>query len=246
MTNIYIYDQELSGRKYQKLLERLETRLTDLGIGGKIYRLAPLTRLEAVMKDELVKKPKTLIAVGGDALISRLAGLTAGTNIPLGIIPVGSSMIADGFGITTENACRTLAARRIVTLDIGRVNGQHFFVCRAVISANNPGLILDGELNVEAEGKVLIEAVNITGDEYGYRGTQPQGDDGRLNVYILKTEKSLLRKEISQSAFICKQLEITKGATAAQLDGATEINLPKSIEVVPGLLTVIVGKDRTF
>lgn len=246
MTNIYIYDQELSGRRYQKLLERLETRLTDLGIGGKIYRLAPMTRLESAIKDELAKKPKTIVAVGGDALISRLAGLIAGTKIPLGVIPIGASMIADGFGITTENACKTLAARRIVSLDIGRVDGQHFFVCRAVINAINPSLILDGELTVEAEGKALIEAVNITGDEYGYLGSQPLADDGRLNAYILKTEKGLLRKDISQSAFICKQLEIVKGATKIELDGATEINSARSIEVVPGLLTVIVGKERKF
>jgi diacylglycerol kinase family enzyme len=246
MNNVYVYDQELSGRRYQKLLEQLETRLTDLGIGGKIYRLGPMTRLNDMAREELAHHPKTLVAVGGDVLISQLAGLVVGSNIPLGVIPVGKSMIADAFGITLENACRILAARRIVNLDIGRVDDKHSFVCRALINANNPSLSLDSELMVSVDGQVTIEAVNVIGDEYGYRGAWPKADDGRLNVYILKTESGMFKKDISQSAFICRKMSIKKGVTHVELDGGIIINGAKEIEIIPGMLPVIVSRDRKF
>ena len=48
MNNVYIYEHTLASKRYQKTLERLETRLTDLGLSGKIYRLAPMTRVEEI------------------------------------------------------------------------------------------------------------------------------------------------------------------------------------------------------
>jgi len=246
MNNIYVYDHELSGRRYQKLLEQLETRLTDLGIGGKIYRLGPMTSIESMAREELARHPKTLVAVGGDILISRLAGLMAGSKTPLGIIPIGKSMIADAFGINLESACRALAARRIINLDVGKIDNQQFFVCRTVIEAKDPALVLDNKLNVFASGKVTLEIVNAMGDEYGYRGAQPSADDGQLNVYILKTESGILKKDISQSAFVCKKLLIKSGLIKIEVDGGIPLQSAKEIEVVPKIFSAIVGKDRKF
>lgn len=246
MNNVYVYDQELGARRYQKLLERLETRLTDLGISGKIYRLGPMTRLEEMMRSELVKKPKTIVAVGGDALTSKMAGLMTGSDIPLAVVPIGRNMIADAFGVNLENACKVLAARRIVSLDVGRIDEQHSFICRALISANNPTLILDNNLTVKAEGRVLIEAVNVSGDEYGYRGPHPKSDDKQLNICILKTESGILRKEISQSVFVCKHVEIVNGATDVELDGSYKLPSIRSIDLHPKTLTAIVGRERSF
>jgi hypothetical protein len=64
MNNVYLYDQSLGAKRHQKLLEQLETRLTDLGISGKICRLGPMTRVEETVRQELVKKPKTIVVVG--------------------------------------------------------------------------------------------------------------------------------------------------------------------------------------
>ena len=246
MNNIYIYDQFLSARKYQKLLEQLETRLTDLGIGGKIYRLAPLTRFEDAVREELAKKPKTVVAVGGDALASRLAGALVGQNIAFGFIPIGTSMIADAFGISLENACRTLAARRLINVDLGIIDNKHNFVCRAEIKTINPKIIIDGELTATTEGSATIEAINIVGDDFGYRGAAPRADDGKLNAYILKSQGGFVTKEISQSSFVCKQLEIVSGVTKVLLDGGVELSSVKSLEISRRALTAIVGKERTF
>lgn len=246
MNNVYFYDQELSGRRHQKFLEQLETRLTDLGISGKICRLGPMTRIEEMVRQELAKKPKTIIVVGSDSLATRVASVMSGSLIPLAVIPVGKSLIAEAFGVNTENACKTLAARRIVRLDLGRVDNAYSFVCRALIQAIDPVISLDGELSVSAEGRVIIEIVNIVGDQYGYRGARPDPNDGKLNVYILKTENGLMRKEVSQSAFVCRQVHIVRGVTSLRLDDALEINGAKDITISSQGLEAIVGRERLF
>jgi diacylglycerol kinase family enzyme len=162
------------------------------------------------------------------------------------MIPIGASMVGDAFGVTLENACKTLAARRIVNLDLGRIDNKYFFVCRALVKAADPELSLDGTLTVTAQGRVSVEIVNIIGDQYGYRGARPQPDDGRLNVYILKTEGGLMRKEISQSAFVCRQIHVVRGALQVELDGGLEISGIKDIEISSKALTAIVGRERMF
>lgn len=246
MNNVYFYDQELSGRRHQKFLEQLETRLTDLGINGKICRFGPMTRVEESVRQELAKKPKTIIVVGSDALASRVASVLSGTNIPMAIIPIGKSMIAEAFGVNTENACKTLAARRIVNLDLGRIDNKYSFVCRANIKAIDPVLSLDGVITVQASGKTSIEVVNIVGDQYGYRGARPDPNDGKLNVYILKTESGFVRKEVSQSSFICRQVHIVRGVASLLLDDALEVSNAKDISISSKGLQAIVGRERMF
>jgi hypothetical protein len=205
-----------------------------------------MTRLDDMAREELARHPKTLVAVGGDVLISRLASLIIGSKTPLGIIPVGKSIMADAFGINLENACRILAARRIIELDVGRIDGQQSFLGQAIISTVNPSLVLDGELKVEVEGQALVEIVNLLGDEYGYRGAAPQADDGKLNIYILKSAGSVLKKDISQSSFVCRRISFKKGVTKIVLDGGIELKSIKEVEIVPKLLSAIVGKERKF
>src|SRR3989344_586653 len=50
---LYLYDAQLSGKPFQHALVRVETRLTDLGIGGKISRLSPLKNLRELIHDEV-------------------------------------------------------------------------------------------------------------------------------------------------------------------------------------------------
>ncbi len=91
-----------------------------------------------------------------------------------------------------------------------------------------------------------MEVVNIIGDQYGYLGAQPNPNDGKLNVYILKTESGVLRKAVSQSSFICKQVHIVRGVTSLQLDDALEVNNAKDITISSQGLQAIVGRERLF
>lgn len=247
MTNVYIYDHALSGSRYQKTLERLETRLTDLGLSGKIYRLGPMTRVNEIIRDEIRKAAKTITVVGGDALITKVASLMAGCEIPLAIIPLEKeSACALALGINLESACRILAARRIVRIDLGRTDSGATFLSEITFSARNPMIRIDGGITASTEGAAEIQVVNVLPDEFGYRGSRPSPEDGRLNAYILKTESGFLKKGISQSSIVCREIEILSGPLAGVIDGQLSVDKVTKISLIPRALSVIVGKERNF
>ncbi len=247
MNNVYIYDHTLAAKRYQKTLERLETRLTDLGISGKIYRLAPMTRVQEIVRDELKKASKTIVVVGGDRLITQVASLMNESHIPLGIIPIGEgSVCAKALGIDSENACRILAARRIVRIDLGRVNTGATFLSQLTVTANSPVLVIDSDITARTEGQTNIQIANVLPDDYGYKGPRVSPEDGRLNAYILKIQNGLFKKDVSQSSITCKQLELQSGPYSVTLDGGLEVSGVTTVSIYPQALSVIVGKERKF
>ena len=121
----------------------------------------------------------------------------ADSDIPLGILPVeGEGLIATALGISLDEACKTLAARRIVRLDLGRTNTGMTFVSQLNITANSPAIVLDNGLTARTEGAVEIQVVNVLADTYGYMGPAASPEDGKLNVYMLQTRGSFLKKDV--------------------------------------------------
>src|SRR5680860_565172 len=99
---LYLYDPSLNNKKYSSLLAKIETRLTDLGIGGKIFRLSPLRNTSELLNDEVRNGIKTIVVVGSDKTITDVVNLAAKLEITLGIIPVGpDNKIAQVLGINS-------------------------------------------------------------------------------------------------------------------------------------------------
>lgn len=70
-----------------------------------------------------------VIAAGGDGTIHEVAGPLVNTDVTLGIMPLGSVMnLARTLGIPRDlgAAARIIAARNLVHMDVGLVNGRHF------------------------------------------------------------------------------------------------------------------------
>ncbi|HEY2736946.1 MAG TPA: diacylglycerol kinase family protein [Thermoanaerobaculia bacterium] len=70
-----------------------------------------------------------IVAGGGDGSISCVAGVVAGTQTPLGVLPLGTlNHFAKDLGIPAdlEGAARTIAADHVRALDLGEVNGETF------------------------------------------------------------------------------------------------------------------------
>jgi len=81
------------------------------------------------------------IAVGGDGTVQPVAGVLAGTDVVLGILPFGTHMnVAHGLGIPLEPlaAARVIAKGRVRGYDAGDVHGRTFF--------ETAGVGLDAEL----------------------------------------------------------------------------------------------------
>ena len=127
---LYLYDSFLNNKKYSGLLAKIETRLTDLGIGGKIFRLSPLRNVTELMNDEVKSGIKTVVVVGNDKTTSTIINLAAQLSVTLGIIPVGpDNKIAQILGINSpEEACNILAARKIEKVDLTDFDSVNSFI----------------------------------------------------------------------------------------------------------------------
>ena len=80
--------------------------------------------------DRVLADGHDLIVVGGgDGTVSFAAGRVAGTNVALGVLPLGT---ANDFARTLEipnnlaEACATIAEGKVVDIDLGRANGEPF------------------------------------------------------------------------------------------------------------------------
>jgi diacylglycerol kinase family enzyme len=78
----------------------------------------------------LRREPKAVVAAGGDGTVSAVAGILAGTGIPLGVIPLGTlNHFAGDLGIPNAlaEAAAIIASGQVRRVDVGEVNG-HIFV----------------------------------------------------------------------------------------------------------------------
>ncbi len=129
----YIYDSFIGERRFRRQLAAIEHKLTEMGIVGERERVTPIRTVEELMKLGLSRRSKTIVIFGNDYTFTKAlnAGLMAGMNpdeVVLSIIPFGEpNRIAALLGLRGEAASvQELAARKIETIDIGRVNKRFF------------------------------------------------------------------------------------------------------------------------
>ncbi len=85
--------------------------------------------LETLMRAAADEHPPILIAAGGDGTISTAAGLLAGTQTTLGVLPFGTlNHFAKDLRIPLERekAVANILAGNVIAVDVGEVNGRVF------------------------------------------------------------------------------------------------------------------------
>lgn len=93
--------------------------------------------LPARMKHALSLGPDALVVGGGDGTIACAAQVLAGTDVPLGILPLGTmNLMAKDLGLplTIREAAAVLARGHTRRIDVGEVNG-HVFLCNSILGA---------------------------------------------------------------------------------------------------------------
>ena len=120
----YIYDSFLADKKYEKILGKIEIRLTNLGIAGRNIRLSILKNVEEIVKDLPEKDSPTIVIIGEDKTFFKAAKALVGKRTPIGFIPIrGNSIVAKLLGLPiNEFACDVVSARLIETINLGKVN----------------------------------------------------------------------------------------------------------------------------
>ncbi|MGZ4944724.1 MAG: diacylglycerol/lipid kinase family protein [Halobacteriota archaeon] len=109
-----------------------------LAAAGVIARIIPTDSEEDAHKageDAIAGGEKLIVGAGGDGTIGAIGKLLLGTDVALGLLPLGSVMnIARMLAVPREldQAAAVLAARREATIDVGEANGEIFFEAASV------------------------------------------------------------------------------------------------------------------
>lgn len=253
----YVYDTYLSDKKYEKVLDKVKTRLLDLEIQGKHERLTLLKSMDELITDELKKGAITVVVVGNDKTFLKVINTVAKNSITVGIIPIGGgNNIARTLGIPTEDAaCDILAARKIIKFDLGKIKDQYFFSHLTIDKTlTRLSVVKDNYKMTPSSECVELNVYNFcynVGDEDlepVLKKISPQ--DGYLELVFKIKEKSsgwfkksgrlLVDSIIKGKKFEIKSFEYIP----TFLDGARVIKTPFTVEIESKKLSVIVGKDR--
>ncbi|MFN3301697.1 MAG: diacylglycerol/lipid kinase family protein [Patescibacteria group bacterium] len=250
---LYLFDSFLAKKKYKKILDRIETRITDLEISGRIIRLTILENIQEIVRDALKKGVETFIAVGNDRTLCETATSLMGSEATVGFIPIGErTKLARILGLPKEEmACEVISARLTEEIDLAKVN-NYFFL--SSIKINNPKIIISSD-NYKIYLSQKINEVRISNlDEVSKRFANPK--DGFLEVNLYRPSSSffsflkLSKEKIVDSVFFLKKLKIEslkrKKEIPALIDNWRILKTPLEIEITPYKLKVIVGKERYF
>lgn len=250
--NIFIYDSFLNQKKYDRLLARIETRITDLGLNGKISRLSLTRNINDTVRGELKRGAKTIIAVGNNKTINQIINALDGSSVPLAMIPIGeeNNEIARALGIeSVDQACAVLSARLLARVDLGLAN-QTYFLSNATIANQNTLINISDDYTIEATRTGLIHVLNLANSKIKLPPkTRITPDDGILELVIsAQGSKNIFSqtKPDNQSVFKIKKVVINNPKTQLLLDNSILLSLPATITIVKQSLNVIVGKNRNF
>lgn len=251
---LYLYDSFLNKKKFNATLARIETRLTDLGIGGKIFRLSPLRNVAELIADEIRSGVKTIVAVGNDQTLSHIVNISAQHDSTIGLIPLGpQNQIAGTLGIPEgDAACNVLAARIIKRIDLGRINNV-YFLSNLQLDGQAVTLLCEDQFTViPPQPHSAVTICNLRPSAINGAGKAAfDPEDGMLELLIWPLGADFLKRfrtlPATQSVVPFKKLLIkSKTSTAIVTDGLQVIKTPARVEVVPRKLRLIVGKERRF
>lgn len=99
------------------------------GATAEVHLARGGVELTALAKEALARRPDVVVAGGGDGTISGVASVLAGSDVPLGVLPLGTlNHFAKDLGmpLDVEAAIRRIVDGRQMRVDVGEVNGRVF------------------------------------------------------------------------------------------------------------------------
>jgi len=251
---LYIYDSFLKDKKYEIALNKIEARLSDLGISGRTAKMTILKNMKETIEDGVKKGAETVVAVGDDQTLFDVIRIIAGNSVTIGFIPVGKkSSLAEVLDIPKEEkACDVLSARLIAKLDIGKIN-SHYFLSSVEAKSGQVSIECDGHYWVVPQSTTDSVSIRNLDQSAGVKHhSDPQ--DGMLEAVISPQSSGgfagFWRKTGSgqSSVFPARRLKIVSRNESVPLlvDGENMAKTPATVQVVPRKLTLIVGKHRVF
>lgn len=164
---MYYYIFESAKNTSQKNLhEKIKDYLGFLGIAGETMTVSPARSVEELTQMGIEKKYSTIVAVGGDVLINKIASLIQGTEIVLGIIPIeASEQINKKIGaFDYKTACDNLRYRRTKLLDLAFIEPNKYYLTSANIITNKatPCTIEVDDCHINTNFTQIAISANLT------------------------------------------------------------------------------------
>ncbi len=245
----YVYDEFVQDPKFERDLALIETRLTDLGIAGKIARLALFRDPKELIRDEIRKGAKTIVAVGNDITLRRVIDAVGDSGVVIGVVPVGkegttlSSILGIPIGV---EACDILSARIIEELDIGEVNARRFLHTVQVPQVSQVTVVVDKGYKMNAFRRCSMEVRNLALESEDVRAANPI--DGKLECVLRTPAKGLFKKNKYNTSIVpAKELQVTlSNSVKCVADGEEFESNELRFKIIPKALRVITGKGRKF
>jgi len=253
----YFYDTYLKEKRWQSILSVIERRLFDFGIKGTVVRLAPFTHPRPILEEEIRRGSKNFVIVGNDITFSRLLSVGADLNVTWGMLPIGApnNNLAQILGLPlNEAAVPVLSARKIEKVDYGLVNGRHFFISYLHLPEAKVKVSFEDSFTIESDKSQQEVAVsNLLPSPLNRRETVLRPGDGQLDAFIRPTYSGLVsallkRKSYYEpSVFSFKKMVISSDKPVKVFaDGREMVGKKIVVEIAPGKVKLIVGKNRKF
>lgn len=245
--NIYIYDNFLTKNKYKRTLNRVEIRLTDLGLNGKIIRLGLIKNVKEFIQSEIKNGARNITAVGNNLTVNKIINAILTDNaydffkkdLLFSIIPIGdNNSIANSFGISkAEEACDIILARRKKEIDVG-IAKESLFLNKLDLNSVNLEIDINNEFKLKALKQVKLSILNINSNKKFPYSEKISPCDRRLDLLIEGKKNDL--------SFISSSIFNISGEGEAILDDSLKIKAPFKVGLFEKKLNIIVGKNRSF
>ncbi|MEK9155113.1 MAG: diacylglycerol kinase family protein [Patescibacteria group bacterium] len=241
----YVYDEALQDRRYERELAQIETRLTDLGIAGKIARLALFRDPIELIRDEIRAGVTTIVAVGNDLTLRRVIDAVGDRKTVVALLPIGpqggmTALLGMPSGVA---ACDVLSARIVEELDVGEVNGKRF-VQSVHIEGTDFVVHFGKQYTLTPQRKATLEMRNFAEpDDAGIQSPV----DGRLSCIIRLPKFSLFKGKANvgvvpfEEVFVACEKNVTALVDGDRLEGKDFV-----FRVIPRALRLVTGKTRKF
>lgn len=245
---LYIYENFLNNKKFSPILTKIEARLNELDIKGKVCQLNLLKNLKEIISENVLRGVNTIIAVGDDTTLSKVINYSIDLDVVIGYIPIEKeSKIATIMGtLLNEKSCDVIAQRIIKKLDLGKINNLYFL---------DAVKIFDEKVKIKFKNFEITPLNNnqITFCNIGVNNQQSHchPNDGYLEAIITPIQKGWLfkaKKTEKQSVFPFTKIKVNSinEPVSITVDDKIIVKTPAEIEVLPNKLKFIVGSNRLF
>ena len=252
----YFYDNFTSEKKYENILNKVENRLIELGINGRIEKLTVLKNMKELIADGIKNGAHTVVAVGDDKTLVKTINILANyKDVLVGFIPLKEkSVFKDMIGIgDVVEACDIVSKRLAKVIDLGRAN-QNFFIGSVEIpEAHNVKIECDSKYRVSSTNpEFSLSIKNIGNLFHGDDFKEYDSRDGLLDVVITPPNYRGLKRMMKtksneqETIFRAKKMRITSENESVPviLDEEITLKTPINIEVKPKKIRLIVGRNR--